>query len=85
MTNADTIKQNTPPPHQPFCNHTNNYSRNQTYSCQPLKAQGLIGGYPVLYCWTHGVMNNLKHTSASCTRLPENHKKDTTYDDRKGV
>ena len=81
----DAIKQSAPPPRRPLGNRTNTYDRNRPNNPrQPLKAQGLLDGYPVSYCWTHGVTRNLNHTSDSCTRTADNHKKDATYDSRKG-
>ena len=33
---------------------------------------------PMYYCWTHGLGNNEKRTSLSCTRKAEGHKEDAT-------
>jgi hypothetical protein len=50
----------------------------------PQKCQAVVDGYPVTYCWTHGVTRNLAHNSATCQRTAEGHVKEATYDDRKG-
>ena len=84
----NAIRQTAPPPRRPLGNRTNTYDRNSssssTFKRGPLKAQALVDGVPVTYCWTHGVTRNLRHTSETCTRTAENHKKDATYDSRKG-
>jgi hypothetical protein len=51
---------------------------------QQPKAQGLVDGIPVSYCHTHGITKNLRHTSASCTRPKEGHKKEATLDNKMG-
>jgi hypothetical protein len=79
----DAINQRPPPPRQPFRPRNGRNGRN-TPTPKALKAQALLNGYPVSYCWTHGVTRNLEHTSESCTRCAEGHQKDATYDNRKG-
>ena len=48
------------------------------------KAQAIIDGVPVTYCYTHGVTSNLNHHSGSCQRRCKGHDKTATFDDRKG-
>jgi len=38
----------------------------------------------VSYCWTHGVLKNLGHTSATCTQPKEGHQATATFDNRMG-
>lgn len=49
-----------------------------------LKAQALVDGVPVTYCWTHGITSNLNHTSHTCTRTSDGHQQDATYDKKMG-
>jgi hypothetical protein len=44
----------------------------------------MVDGFPVTYCWTHGVTRNLSHDSASCQRTAAGHQADATYNNRKG-
>jgi hypothetical protein len=41
-------------------------------------------GYPVAYCWTHGIGRNLKHTSCTCKYPTDGHKKEATLNDKMG-
>ena len=58
--------------------------KNERKKKQPLKAQALLEGVPVTYCYTHGVTTNLSHNSKTCTRRTEGHKEESTYDNRMG-
>ena len=48
------------------------------------KAQALLDGVPVTYCWSHGVTRNLSHTSCTCKRHKDGHKEESTYANRMG-
>ena len=48
------------------------------------KAQALIDGIPVTYCWSHGVTQNLFYNSYTCKRKKEGHKDDATNGNRMG-
>ena len=39
---------------------------------------------PISYCWTHGFIANLEHTSATCTNRAEGHDVEATGFNRKG-
>ena len=41
-------------------------------------------GFPIAYCWTHGISRNLKHNSHTCTRRREGHKEQATLHNRMG-
>ena len=69
-------------------NNSNNNRRkkpyNDTSAKTHFKAQSLHDGVPVTYCWSHGITQNLSHTSSNCSRQREGHQADATYDNRKG-
>ena len=48
------------------------------------KAQALIDGIPVTYCWSHSVTQNLFHSNCTCKSKKEGHKDEATYDNRMG-
>ena len=58
--------------------------KNQYSKKKELPAQAIVDGYPVSYCWSHGVTRNLNHASHSCSRKKEGHKDAATYDNRMG-
>ena len=58
--------------------------RRETEGKTKPKAQVLIDGFPCTYCWTHGITSNLQHTSATCTRPKQGHKKEATYENKMG-
>lgn len=41
-------------------------------------------GRKIYYCWSHGGSTNPKHTSETCTRQKDNHKKEATWFDMMG-
>ena len=49
-----------------------------------LKAQALVDGTPVTYCWFHVITANLKHNSKTCTSRKDGQKEEATYDSRMG-
>jgi hypothetical protein len=65
-------------------NTTNNKQRAPRAKRTQAKAEALLDGIPVCYCWTHGITRNLNHTSKTCTRPSEGHKTDATYANRLG-
>ena len=58
------------------------FGQKKNAKCQP--AQAIVDGYPVSYCWSHGVTRNLFHTSMNCSRKKEGHKDNATYHQRMG-
>jgi hypothetical protein len=41
-------------------------------------------GYPIAYCWTHGIGRNLKHTSSTCKYPKDGHVKEATLNNKMG-
>ena len=59
-----------------------NNKRNNQNNQKCLPAQALVNGFPVTYCWSHGISRNLNHNSKTCQRRKEGHKEEATYDNR---
>ena len=57
-------------------------NNNRTNKRGPQPAQALVDGFPVTYCWTHGITRNLSHDSNTCKRKAEGHKDAATYNNR---
>ena len=70
-------------------NNKDNWTRNDrgnkrtnTNNKKCLPAQAIVDGFPVTYCWSHGISRNLNHTSKTCQRRKEGHQEEATYDNR---
>lgn len=58
-------------------------SNRTTSTHGPKPAQALVDGFPVTYCWTHGITRNLAHNSETCQHKADGHKEDATFNSRK--
>jgi len=65
-------------------NHNNDINNNNRRRNTKPKAQALIDGIPVTYCWLHGITQNLYHNSCNCKRKKDGHKDEATYNNRMG-
>jgi hypothetical protein len=89
---TDAINQTIPAPNSHRNNQRNNRNRNNNNRNgsnnnarnNAQKCQAIVDGFPVTYCWSHGVTQNLSHTSATCQRKHDGHKSEATYDNRMG-
>ena len=83
---ADALKQTNTCPPAPKNNSKDNNNSSQPRRSNRIrrKAQALLDGLPVTYCWTHGVTTNLGHDSKTCTNRAAGHKEDDTYENRMG-
>ena len=59
-------------------------AKRRRYNDTQHKAQAILDGVPVTYCYTHGITTNLKHNSHTCTKRCKGHDESATYQNRKG-
>ena len=84
--NSNNTQNVSPPPSTPSTTTTQPSTRTSTPT--PTTSSPIQGydkeGYPISYCWTHGIGRNLKHTSCGCKFPTEGHKKEATLNNKMG-